>query len=183
MKYQTHLDFSAQAITFRSLQKLFGQCDLENMDEYDWVVIVVFAAFSVEAYINSIGSRKIVFWDQIEKLSWKNKIEILHSNAGAKTEWGHGPLQFASEIFKVRDRLAHGKPVRVSSPILENSDEAWALVYTQQLIPDWLKKIDREWVLTANERTCSLMEYLGSLYKLPSDDFTQHSRSHMSKHD
>jgi hypothetical protein len=44
--------------------------------------VVVFTAFAIEAYLNSIGARKIAFWDDLERLPWRQKASILHKAVG-----------------------------------------------------------------------------------------------------
>lgn len=183
MKYQPHLDFSAQAIAFRALMHMYARVEDGDLEEYEYLPIVVFAAFSIEAYINSIGSRKIAFWDQIERLPWKNKIEILHGNIGATANWGADPLQLATQVFEIRDRLAHGRAERVSGPMCNDYMEAKSVLMVQYLKPRWFSAINKEWVLGTKKRVCDLLLYLGSLYKLRNDDFTDHSRGHVTEHE
>lgn len=144
MKYQPHLEFSAQAVSFRSLQYLYTRIAEGEENEYDYVPIIVFIAFSIEAYINSIGSRKIVFWDQIERLPWKKKVEILHANAGAKPNWGKAPLQFSTQVFGVRDRLAHGKSETIDGPFCDTVGEANTILMVQCLKPDWFEVLNKD---------------------------------------
>jgi hypothetical protein len=92
MKYQPRLEFSAQAVSFRALQCLYARLNERGENEYDYVPIVVFAAVSIEAYINSIGSRKIVFWDQIERLSWKKKSRNTSCKCRGNTELGKSTI-------------------------------------------------------------------------------------------
>ncbi len=183
MKYQPHLDFSAQAVSFRALQCLYARLNDEDMDEYDYVPIVVFAAFSIEAYINSVGSRKIIFWDQIERLPWKQKVEILHANIGLTANWGEMPLQFARQVFGLRDRLAHGKPETIDGPICDNAGEAKSILMVQALKPEWFSVLEKDWILKSKNQVCEVLHYLGCLYGLDTDDFKRHSQSHITEHE
>ena len=183
MKYQPHLEFSAQAVSFRALQCLYTRIAEREENQYDYVPIVIFAAFSIEAYINSIGSRNIVFWDQIERLPWKKKVEILHANAGATPSWGRAPLQFATQVFSVRDRLAHGKSETIDGPLCDTPGDANTILMVQCLKPDWFDVLDKDWIMKSNERVCELLRYLGNLYGLTEDDFTHHSQGHISNHE
>jgi len=183
MKFQPHLDFSAQAIAFRALMHMYDRLIDGDLEEYEHLSIVVFAAFSIEAYVNSIGSRTISFWDQIERLPWKKKIEILHANVDATANWGEDPLQLATQIFDIRDRLAHGKAERVSGPMCNDYMEAKSALMVQYLKPHWFKIANKEWLLGTEKRVCELMRYLGSLYKLRDDDFTHHSQGHITEHE
>lgn len=126
--------------------------------------IVVFIAFSIESYLNSLGARAIPFWEEMERLPWKAKLNALHSVSGKEPTWGQEPLQFAQEVFRLRDRLAHGKPERVVGPKVPDHTGPEALLVGEQLQPDWYKSINRDWVMQAKERFRILMTYLGALF-------------------
>jgi hypothetical protein len=95
---------------------MYGQLERGGSSRIELTPIVVFLAFSIESYLNSIGARKLNIWEELERLSWRKKIAILHKTAGRTLEWGKEPLQFATEVFALRDRLAHGKPERIVGP-------------------------------------------------------------------
>src|SRR6185436_15567452 len=101
--------------------------------------IVVFLAFSIESYLNSLGARAIPFWDEIERLPWKSKVGVLHTTAGRDPDWGKEPLQFATEVFRLRDKLAHGKPERVLGPKRPDDPESEKLLAEDVFTPDWYK--------------------------------------------
>jgi hypothetical protein len=151
-RVQPSLMFSAQGIAFRALQQMYYRLRKGDLEPYEYLPIVVFAAFSIEAYVNSIGSRKITFWDQIERLSWRQKIEILHSNASRDPNWGAEPLQFATQVFTVRDRLAHGKPEFVLGPVCKDQEEANNVMNTDSIKPKWFADISKEWMFASNAR-------------------------------
>ena len=132
--------------------------------------VVVFTAFAIESYLNSIGARKIPFWDDLERLPWRQKVSILHKAASKKPDWGQDPLQFASEVFSLRDKLAHGKPERVLSPPQQTDRAAGELLSSQSLQPDWYRGITREWAFQAKSRFRILMVYLGALHGLHESD-------------
>jgi hypothetical protein len=132
--------------------------------------IVVFLAFSIESYLNSIGARKIQIWDELERLPWKSKVIILHKTAGKDPDWGNDPLQFAGEIFKIRDQLAHGKPERVVGPLFEDPSTANEYLQKNSMEPEWYKKITKEWAIKAKERFRILMIYLANLFSLHESD-------------
>jgi hypothetical protein len=126
--------------------------------------IVVFLAFSIESYLNSLGARQLAIWDELERLSWRSKVKILHKSAGKTPEWDKEPLQFATEVFKLRDKLAHGKPERVVGPVVADFKVAHELSISNELQPDWYRGITKEWVLQGKERFRHLMIYLGQLF-------------------
>jgi hypothetical protein len=172
--YQPYSDFTAQSRTVSALMSLYGQLIRGGSSRIELTPIVVFLAFSIESYVNSIGARKISFWEELERLPWRKKIAILHKTAGRAPEWGQDPLQFASEVFALRDRLAHGKPERIVGPKFRTQAEAAQYVNGPELHPDlqpaWYTGITVDWVMKAKERFRLLMIYLGGLFDLHESD-------------
>lgn len=137
---------------------------------------VVLMAFLVEAYVNSLGARKIVAWDAIERIPWRNKIELLHAHANQKADWSREPLAFATELFKVRDKLAHGKPERIHNRDLKVPDghtysSATVPVLADRSEPKWYKRIDRAWILASRPKLEALLAYLAVMHGLDAMDF------------
>jgi hypothetical protein len=147
------------------------------------IPVAIFTAFAIEAYLNSLGSRKLPFWDEVERLPWRNKVAILHKAADRPMDWSKDPLQFASEVFSLRDRLAHGKPERVLGPVFEDEGRANAFVADIDLMhkmqPEWFNKLTFEWVMQGKERFRVLMTYLGSLFGFHESDHLMHSTGGM----
>ncbi|WP_343661769.1 hypothetical protein [Ralstonia sp.] len=161
--YQAYSDFTAQE---KSVSALYGMLALLEQDHRNTALlcpIVVFMAFSIESYVNTLGARAVPFWDAIERLQWRAKLEILHTTTGATPDWSRGPLQFASEVFRLRDRLAHGKPERVYGEKVLDGAEPWKMVFGEGLQPKWFKSITRDWVLDSRDRFRQMMTYLESL--------------------
>jgi hypothetical protein len=143
--YQPYSDFTAQSRTVSALMSMYAQLERGTSSTTELTPIVVFLAFSVESYLNSIGARNLAIWDESERLSWKNKIAILHKTVGKSPVWGKDPLQFANEVFSLRDKLAHGKSERVVGPKFRTHAEAAQYINRPELHPDlqpeWYRKI------------------------------------------
>lgn len=167
--YQPYVDFTAQGLTVRALLTLYSKLeDQHDPTEIELLPFVVFMAFSIEAYLNSVGARSISYWDELERLPWKSKVSILHQHVGKVPAWGSGPLQFCSQVFKIRDKLAHGKPERVTGPVCVSPADAYTYIKgaNSSLEPDWYKLLTKEWVMSAKAKHQELMEYISSLYGL-----------------
>jgi hypothetical protein len=168
--FQAYSDFTAQSRTVAALMSMYANLERQSDVRMELTPIVVFLAFSIESYLNSIGARKIEIWDELERLPWKKKVSILHKTAKKDPDWGQDPLQFCTEIFKLRDKLAHGKPERVVGPVVEDQLEAHRLAVTSELQPEWYRSLTCEWAMKAKERFRLLMIYLGDLYGLHESD-------------
>jgi len=132
--------------------------------------VVVFMAFSIEAYLNSIGTRVAPFWDIIERIAWRQKVEVLHSLAGTRPNWGEEPLRFVTELFRLRDRLAHGKPEQVRSGPYSSATEVNAALRSELEEPRWYRDLDRAWATSAKEKFRTAMLYLGALHGFHESD-------------
>ena len=80
---------------------------------FDCMVVTVFAAFSVEAYCNHLGARKMPdTWD-----SWADtevKVIRLAAKVGLNVDWQVRPFQGVRKVLKVRNRLAHGRTEKLT---------------------------------------------------------------------
>ena len=168
--HQPFSNFTAQSRTISALMSMYAQLERDSAARMELTPIVVFLAFAIESYLNSIGARQLEIWDELERLPWKKKMVILHKTANRSIDLGKDPLLFATEVFALRDRLAHGKPERVVGPTFNNQDDANRFLNSQDLQPDWYRNITREWVMEAKERFRLLMVYLGGLFGLHESD-------------
>jgi hypothetical protein len=100
---------------------------------------VLFCAFTLEGYLNHVGTLKMRSWDILErKLSWREKLDLISRELNATFDRGRRPFQTMVEAFAFRDLLAHGK---------STFDEEFAGKYflgthgdDSYLDPEWLKK-------------------------------------------
>lgn len=185
--FKTSATFTAQIRLVSALHHLYNVIERTPKHPADLLPVAVFMAFSIESYVNQLGSSHVKFWEDFErKLSWKEKIELLHKNRGKKPTWGKEPLQFASEIFKLRDRLAHGKPEEVTGSEFSSHQEAEEFILNNDLEPEWFKKINAEWLdqskgvgYKSQGRFVALMEYLATLHDLSPTNYYQESSKYV----
>jgi hypothetical protein len=81
---------------------------------------MVFAAFSVEAYLNHLGSSVTEFWDSVErKLSPREKLDLLAWVLRFSVDYGSRPFQTFVDMFAFRNALAHGRTESLSQETLQ----------------------------------------------------------------
>lgn len=175
-KYRPYMEFTAQGQAFQALMVMISHLEKRPHSQAELLPVIVFMAFTVEAYLNSLGARHVEFWDQIERIPWRKKVEVLHLHAGQKANWGDKPLQYAAELFSLRDRLAHGKPELVHGPVCISRMEAEAKLNGDMLDPPWFKRISGPWLGAARGSFHDLMRHLSELYSLEPADHQLHSR-------
>lgn len=166
MKFQPYLTVFAHSTNMGVLHAMMR--NLKNhRDLPDHVVPpAVFMAFTLEGYLNTLGSREIPGWEDLERLPWKTKITLLHSFVGKSPDWGRPPLQFAKRIFKIRDHLAHGKPETTRGPLFSSKEDAKEHMATNSLEPKWYRDLTKAWVEEAYQNLVSVLGYLSELQGL-----------------
>ena len=73
----------------------------------------VFHAFTFEAYLNHVGVNEIVFWDEIDRISYWRKLKIIGKHLGLSINPGVPPFQGILELFSLRNTLAHGRTIEI----------------------------------------------------------------------
>lgn len=160
--YVIYRDFTAHAAVVQGLGALYRRLDAGQLMQEEVMPLIVFTAFSIEAYVNNLGCAAP---DWNERAGWRAKIEKLHSMAGQACNWNAPPLDFASEVFSIRNRLAHGKPERVELAFSAPADQAADYLSHADLSPRWFAPcLDLEWARTAKARFLPLTSYLGALF-------------------
>jgi hypothetical protein len=66
---------------------------------------MVFAAFTLEAYLNHVGSIRIKFWPPLKrKLGPRPKLEVISADLSFTPDMGTRPCQTFKSIFKLNSR-------------------------------------------------------------------------------
>lgn len=97
----------------------------------------VFAAFTVEGYLNHLGQKQVRDWSEFErKLGPREKLLLLRDMLHLPVDMTRRPFQTLSDMLRLRDALAHGKTltVRCDRVVGDPGDETAR--YPQ---PDWKK--------------------------------------------
>jgi hypothetical protein len=70
----------------------------------------VFYAFAFEAYLNHVGAEEIIFWDEIDRISYRRKLTILQKHL--RFDDSRPELKTVRQLFELRNKLAHGRTVK-----------------------------------------------------------------------
>jgi hypothetical protein len=74
------------------------------------VTSMLFDAFTIEAYLNHLGALRFSFWPTLKKkLSPSEKLDVLCEDLDFHPDFGNGPWQSLSVIFKLRNLLVHAE--------------------------------------------------------------------------
>ncbi len=91
----------------------------ESGNFYDRMMAGVFAAFSVEAFLNHIGQRRMRDWASLERrLGPREKLLLLRQVVHWSVDESKRPFQTLHEMLRLRDALAHGKTETVVKDVV-----------------------------------------------------------------
>ena len=100
---------------------------------------LVFTAFTLEAYLNHIGSKLFKSWDDLERLGPKEKLSIIAEHIGLGIDYSRRPWQVMKELFGFRNDIAHGKSITLTTseavPLKKHTDT----IYPQFIRTKWEK--------------------------------------------
>ena len=74
---------------------------------------LVFTAFTFEAYLNHIGQKIFKCWDSKERLSPKDKLNVISKKIDLEIDYGRRPWQVMKSLFGFRNDIAHGKSTKI----------------------------------------------------------------------
>jgi hypothetical protein len=148
---------------------------LENAREqregwlYECMASILISAFKVEAYINHAGKALFPYWDEMDRLPVKSKLNIIRSHLGMDTKDGQRPFQTLHDLFEFRNDLAHCRDEILDPPesIEEGDVEEIRRKYPQT---SWESKCTVEFAERANKDTEDIIKELHSKAGLPEND-------------
>jgi hypothetical protein len=115
---------------------------------HNCLAALVFLAFTIEAYVNHLAASKITDWSKREReLGQSRRLRLLLSAVGLDPSFEERPFRSVSELFEIRDQLAHGRSVTIQEEIQDEGD-----------ISDGFTPAETEWDKAANPATVA--EYL-----------------------
>lgn len=76
---------------------------------YTIISSLLLTAFTFEAYLNHLGSKKIKFWDEIDSIKVMDKYSVLCKEFEIVPDFSQQPCQTIKALFKFRNSIAHGK--------------------------------------------------------------------------
>jgi hypothetical protein len=88
-----------------------GQERLEG-SFFEWMTAGVFAAFSLEAYLNHLGPKRSKCWSGLERLSVGTKLELILEDLDHRPDFSSRPFQTMKDLLRFRNQVAHGKSER-----------------------------------------------------------------------
>ncbi|GBE37561.1 hypothetical protein BMS3Bbin08_00151 [bacterium BMS3Bbin08] len=101
--------------------------DNEAASFHQFMASLVFTAFTLEAYLNHIGAKIFTCWNDLERLSPKEKINVIAEKLSVQVDYGKRPWQIMKKLFGFRNDIAHGKSVEIKSeeviPLINHTED------------------------------------------------------------
>ena len=106
-KRTVHAHTALRAVSWyaNELAKSNSQARLNHI-----VTSMLFDAFTIEAYLNHLGSLSFSFWPPLKRrLSARDKLDVICDHLGLQPDFGSPPWQSMRFIFELRNLLAHAE--------------------------------------------------------------------------
>jgi hypothetical protein len=117
---------------------------IENEIGSSWQFLssIVLTAFSFEAYVNHVGERLLIGWQDHKRLPPLEKLELVCQSLNILIQKGERPFQTLQQLQDFRNDMAHGKTKTIEGkPFIYDADRADARL-GQRFLADWEKLIE-----------------------------------------
>lgn len=135
-----------------------GHPDAEGV-ALDCMSCLIALAFSVEALINFVGAKCIDQWE--ERQPFHKKLSALETAFGLVYDKAKEPYSTIEKLKALRDQMAHGKPIEVSTTASskEGLKKAMRAPWDEFLVPAFVNH--------AYDQVCAFEDNLLALGKIP----------------
>lgn len=132
----------------------------EKGSSHQFRASLVFRAFFLEAFLNWLGHHLVPHWSYLERLTPREKLELLTDLIKLKPDYSCRPWQMVNEIFTFRNSLAHGKQKNLAHESLENIDDFLDGKLGDLLQADWERFGTQQNAVKAKEDIGKIAEIL-----------------------
>ena len=136
-------------------QRAYLRAEDEDRDSLiDCMEVILFAALSLEAFLNHLGPTLLRGWGPIKKkLSPREKLAVLLAERQVSIDFSCRPYQSFGDAFRLRTALAHAETEYL--PFIRTDGERTTLPET-----DWQRTCNRETARRILEDTASIQRTL-----------------------
>lgn len=136
-------------------QRAYLRAEDEDRDSLiDCMEVILFAALSLEAFLNHLGPTLLRGWGPIKKkLSPREKLAVLLAERQVSIDFSCRPYQSFGDAFRLRNALAHAETEYL--PFIRTDGERTTLPET-----DWQRTCNRETARRILEDTASIQRTL-----------------------
>jgi hypothetical protein len=144
---------------------------------YECMASILTSALRFEAYLNHVGASLFSFWDEMERLPHRAKLNIIRTQLGIVTTDGQRPYQTLTELFQFRNALAHGRDEHL------DPDEAVEVGTIEELrrkapLTRWEELCTLQFAERAYEDTGKIVNQIHKAAGLPGEDLSRSGHSY-----
>ena len=114
---------------------------------HEVIAALTMTAFTLEAYLNFVGSQLNPDWSERDDV--ESKLKTLRNALGVQTDYNKPPYATARELIGARNRLAHGKPQITNQRTEVDVTDAELEAMARDLVVARDKEVTAEFVLQA----------------------------------
>jgi hypothetical protein len=132
--------------------------------------VMLYSAFSIEAYLNHLGKAEISDWEKIERgYSPRQKLKMLVERKKFLPDFTKSPFDTFDNMFNLRKKIVHGKTERVQVEEIREGK----LGETPDLpTTDWEKSTTLEIAALFYENSTSMIVLLHPIFGYTKDPFS-----------
>jgi hypothetical protein len=127
---------------------------------HQFMASLVFTAFTLEAYLNWLGQKLFPHWSYLERLSPREKIDLISDHVNLSVDNGRRPWQTVKPLFGFRNDIAHGKPETILTRTTELINEQLNAHLGQIATTEWENFCTRENAERAREDVEAILRAL-----------------------
>jgi hypothetical protein len=156
VKTFAHLSHGSGVIRDRALKKESGYY-------WDSMASLLLTAFSFEAYLNHLGGRLLPYWEQLDRLPWQKKLQVILTHLKHTPDLGKAPYQTLYGLFLFRNAVAHGRDTKENfGPEIRLIDDETFRAH-ELIKTEWEKVCTPEWAQKALTDIKEIIEQLHDL--------------------
>lgn len=147
---------------------------------------LVFSAFTLEAFLNSLGPKVYPVWSEIARIGPLEKLKVLAHFLSYELDFGKRPHQTVTELVKFRNSVAHGRDEIITLNGREVPRQKRNISYTLMVKSEWVKYCKVANAKRAYEDVGQLAEGLASkanIQKMPGYPFGSPESGMLGVHD
>lgn len=138
----------------------------ERASFHQFMGSLVFTAFTLEAYLNWLGDKLFPHWKYLQRLSPREKLEVISDQLKVAVDWGARPWQIVKHLFDFRNDIAHGKPENLATDRVESVGDDFDAKMGKADQTRWEAFCTRQNAKQAREDVAKMLETLHSAAKM-----------------
>ena len=136
-RIQAHTTTNTYVYCWIAARQALAQAEKEREGCFYWFMSAgVFSSFTMEAFFNHLGQRRVRDWSVFERKSPRAKLRLLKQRLKLSVDESTRPFETFRSMIRLRNLLAHGRTVTATSDRVVDDPHDESAKYPE---PDWKK--------------------------------------------